>query len=90
MVTLEQLQDARDHGGLQDFLLPVDVGLADWPRVDLDADQHGKFKHGNHFPFLADGSFVGNVRVYGPEGDLLGLADLSSEDILQPTRVFNL
>jgi len=31
MVTLEQLQEARDHGGLQDFLLPVDVGLADWP-----------------------------------------------------------
>jgi len=90
MVTLEQLQDARDHGGLQDFLLPVDVGLADWPRVDLDADQHGKFKHGNHFPFLTDGSITGNVRVYSPEGALLGLADLSSEGILQPTRVFNL
>ena len=84
MVTLEQLQGARDHGGLQDFLLPVDVGLADWPRVDLDADQHGKFKHGNHFPFLADDLETGKVRVYGPEGNLLGLADLSSEGILQP------
>ena len=90
MVTLEQLQDARDHGGLQDFLLPVDVGLADWPRVDLDADQHGKFKHGNHFPFLADVVEVGNVRVYSPEGNLLGLANLSAEGILHPTRVFNL
>ena len=90
MVTLEQLQEARDSGGLQDFLLPVDVGLAGWPRVDLDADQHGKFKHGNYFPFSADGSIVGKIRVYGPEGDLLGLADLSSEGILQPTRVFNL
>ena len=90
MVTLEQLQDARDHGGLQDFLLPVDVGLADWPRVDLDADQHGKFKHGNHFPFLADDLETGKVRVYGPNGNVLGLADLSPEGILQPTRVFNL
>jgi len=90
MVTLEQLQEARDHGGLQDFLLPVDVGLADWPRVDLDADQHDKFKHGNHFPFSTDGVPVGKVRVYGPEGDLLGLADLSAEGILQPARVFNL
>jgi tRNA pseudouridine55 synthase len=90
MVTLEQLQDARDHGGLRDFLLPVDVGLAGWPRVNLNADQHGKFKHGNHFPFSIDDLETGKVRVYGPEGDLLGLADLSSEGILQPAKVFNL
>jgi len=90
MVTLEQLQEARDHGGLQDFLLPVDVGLAEWPRVDLDSAQHGKFKHGNHFPYSADGVKAGKVRVYGPDGDLLGLADLSAEGILQPARVFNL
>ena len=90
MVTLEQLQQARDHGGLQDFLLPVDAGLPDWPRIDLDSIQHGKFMHGNRFPFSADGLQTGKVRVYGPEGDLLGLADLSDEGILQPARVFNL
>jgi tRNA pseudouridine55 synthase len=90
MVTLEQLQEARDHGGLEGFLLPVDVGLVDWPRVDLDSIQHGKFMHGNHFPFFVDGLKAGNVRVCGPGGDLLGLADLSAEGVLQPTRVFNL
>ncbi|MFC1775757.1 tRNA pseudouridine(55) synthase TruB [Pseudomonadota bacterium] len=90
MVTLEQLQESRQHGGLQDFLWPVDVGLADWPRVDLDADQHGKFKHGNRFPFSAGGSESQRVRVYGPEGNVLGLAELSSDGNLQPTRVFNL
>jgi len=90
MVTLEQLQDARDHGGLQDFLLPVDAGLADWPRIDLNSIQHGKFMHGNHFPYSDDGLRTGKVRVYGPEGDLLGLADLSDEGVLRPARVFNL
>jgi len=90
MVTLEQLQAARDHGGLQDFLLPVDAGLPEWPRVDLDSIQHGKFMHGNHFVFSAGGLQTGKVRVYGPEGRLLGLADLSAEGILQPARVFNL
>jgi tRNA pseudouridine55 synthase len=91
MVTLEQLQAARDNNsGLQDYLLPIDVGLVGWPRIDLDTDQHGKFKHGNHFPFSADGLNAGKVRVYGPEGNVLGLADLSAEGILQPAKVFNL
>ena len=90
MVTLEQLQEAREQGGLEGFLLPVDVGLASWPKVVLDIDQHGKFMHGNHFPVLLDESVDVKVRVYSPEGGLLGLADLSSDGNLQPTRVFNL
>jgi hypothetical protein len=30
------------------------------------------------------------VRVYGPEGNVLGLAELTPEGILQPARVFNM
>jgi len=90
MVTLEQLQEVREQGGLQEHLLPVDVGLADWPRVDLNALQQGKFMHGNHFPFSVDSLEPGKVRVYGPEENLLGLGDVSAEGILQPAKVFNL
>lgn len=90
MKTLEQLQEARDNGNLSDVLLPVDAGLPDWPRVDVDADQCGKFKHGQQFPIRVDGSHVGRVRVYGPEEDLLGLAEVTSNGMLQPMRVFNL
>jgi tRNA pseudouridine55 synthase len=90
MVSLEQLQEAKELGGLENFLLPVDVGLNDWPRVNLDADQHIKFMHGNHFPFSVEGGSVGKVRVYGPDGNLLGLADLSAINILNPSKVFNL
>jgi len=90
MVSLQQLQDAKEHGGLEDFLLPVDVGLPDWPRVDLDAEQHAKFKHGNHFSFSGEGISAGKVRVYDSDENLLGLADLSKDKTLHPTRVFNL
>ena len=89
MVTLEELQEARERDGLQQFLLPVDAGLPDWPRVDLDTTQRGKFMHGNHFPFSVKGLSAGKVRVYGPDGDLLGLANLSADHILRPARVFN-
>jgi tRNA pseudouridine55 synthase len=90
MVTLEQLQMARDQGELQDFLLAVDAGLPDWARIDLDPIQHEKFKHGNQFQFSAGGLDAGKVRVYSLEGDLLGLADISADGILKPAKVFNL
>lgn len=90
MVSLEQLQEAKDHGGLEKYLLPVDVGLPGWPRIDLDTDQHTKFSHGNHFPVSAEGLSIGKIRVYDSDENLLGLADLSEDNILYPTRVFNL
>ena len=90
MVTLENLQEAKDSGGLPGVLLPIDVGLAGWPRVDLDLIQRGKFKHGQHFPVPDGDSNIGKVRVYSPEGDVLGLAEVSAEGILRPSRVFNL
>ena len=90
MQTLEQLQQARDHGTLRDFLLPVDVGLVDWPRVDLDEDQQSKFKHGNQVFLSTDGLKSGNTRVYGSEKNLLGLAEYCTDGILRPIKVFNL
>jgi tRNA pseudouridine55 synthase len=90
MVTLEQLQDARDEDALQEHLLPVDAGLADWPRVDLDVGQQGKFRHGNKFPFATGGLEGGEIRVYGVEGTILGLAVLTGNGVLRPTKVFNL
>jgi tRNA pseudouridine55 synthase len=90
MHTLEQLQEALDQGELQSFLLPVDVGITDWPRVDVDSVQVGKFKHGNQFLFSADPQVVGKVRVYSSSDELLGLADLSDDGVLRPSRVFNL
>lgn len=90
MVTLEQLQQAKDQGGLEDFLMPVDYGLPDWPRVELDTEQHGKFMHGNHFQMSGHARSQGKVRVYSQEGKLLGLAECSAQGVIQPMRVFNL
>jgi tRNA pseudouridine55 synthase len=91
MVTLEQLQEARDsETGVSDYLLPIDIGLVDWPRVDLDEHQHGEFMHGNRFSITTGDMPIGKIRVYSPKGGVLGLAELATDGILQPTRVFNL
>jgi tRNA pseudouridine55 synthase len=90
MVTLDQLGRAQKTGALPDVLLTVDAGLIGWPRIELDSVQHGKFMHGNQFPFTTDGAAAGKVRVYGPEGQVLGLAELTPEGVLRPVRVFNI
>ena len=79
MHTLDHLQQALDRNELQACLLPVDAGLADWPKVHLDAAQQNKFRHGNRFTVAAMESAAGKVRVYGPDGDLQGLAELTAE-----------
>lgn len=90
MVTLEQLRQAGDSGELNRHLLAIDAGLPDWSRVDLNQEQQGKFIHGNRFPFSSAGKRTDNVRVYGPGGNILGLAEISTDGTLKPTKVFNL
>lgn len=90
MQTLDQLQESRDRGCLQEILLPVDAGLVGWSRVVLDSNQLEKFKHGNPLPFPVGESVREKICVYGPEGNLLGLAEVSANGFLQPKRVFNL
>ncbi len=90
MVTLEQLQLAKDHGDVSEYLLPVDAALSGWPRVTVDAGQQDKFKHGNRFEFRSDDVLPGRLRVYGPDEVLLGLGELSDNGVLQPFRVFNI
>jgi tRNA pseudouridine55 synthase len=90
MVSLEQLQVAAEDGSLQKYLLPVDAGLPDWPIINLNEEQTGKFMHGNHSQLLAEDLPQGNVRVYDSADALLGLAIVSPTGILKPNRVFNL
>jgi len=90
MLTLAQLQQALEAGELMEALLPIDVGLAAWPRIDLDSIQQLKFQHGQQLPLPGENPDAGKVRVYGPDDQLLGLAEMSSNGILKPSRVFNL
>lgn len=87
MVTLERLESLRDEGRDADCLLPVDAGLAGWPRLQLDAERAQRFRSGNPVP-LTDAA-GGPARVYGPAG-LLGLGEVGADGLLQPRRVMNL
>jgi tRNA pseudouridine55 synthase len=85
MVTLEGLQAAAAAGELGRYLLPVDAGLAAWPRVELAEDLAGRLLAGR--PVTAPGAACGPVRVYGPGDRFLGVGDAAADGLVTPRRL---
>jgi tRNA pseudouridine55 synthase len=88
MVTLEELDAALEAGRLHDHLQAVDVGLQAWPVISLDEQQSIRFRHGNPVPVSE--TECPQVRVYGTNQRIMGLASVTPAGELRPVRVFNL
>ncbi|OYU74739.1 MAG: hypothetical protein CFE45_34135 [Burkholderiales bacterium PBB5] len=92
-VTLAELE-AMDEPARVALLQPVDMLLADWPSVALDADEAGRFLTGLRRRMLAPDA--PQIRVYGPErGAFLGSAhitagELIADHLLSPAEVQSL
>jgi len=82
-VTLEALEN-MPAAVRHEWLMPVDALLAALPRVELDDATARRFQHGNSIDL---GGVPGRTRVYGPDGRLLGLADLDEQGALNPRRL---
>lgn len=64
-VTLDALIERHEQGGpeaLDEWLMPLDDLLQDFPRVDLDESEANRFSHGNPVPLAEPGSAL--MRVY--------------------------
>ncbi len=91
MVTLDALRELAGQGeeaAMEALLLPLAAGLADYPRIDLDAEQAPRFSVGQRLRDPAWGA--GTVAVYGPNGPILGLGEVDETGRLSPQRCFNL
>lgn len=85
MVTLEQLQVA-DAAEREALLLPIERGLAAWPRVMLDAGQAALLGQGRACQ-VEPAPTAGEVGLWqGERGLGIGLSDGSGE--LRPRRLF--
>jgi tRNA pseudouridine55 synthase len=82
-VTLAALE-AMPPAARREWLHPPDALIAQVPRVDLGAEQARRFAHGNA---LELGGVPGRKRVYGPNEELLGVAELDEHGVLNPRRL---
>ena len=67
-VTWDDLDAAMASGTWRDYLLPPDMALADYPRVDLTAEEAEDIRHGRLIPVDSEREFAGGLaRAYDPE-----------------------
>jgi tRNA pseudouridine55 synthase len=86
-VPLRRLQEAFDAGDWYRYLIPAAEALADWPMVELDADQVELVRHGHRVP--ADSIASNWARGVSQQGDLVALLELDPEtQEWQPRKVF--
>ena len=89
MVTLPALVDIAREGleALDRCLIPVDRALVSLPRVVVPAPLRGPLVDGRTVPVETDWP-RGEVRIYAPDDEFLGIGEVSAARRLAPRRVF--
>ena len=89
MWTLDGLQELAERGGeriLDACLLPIEAGMAAWPKVTVSAEQTVRLAQGQGLagPFTPSG----DVAMVDAEGRALGLGEVDAAGRLRPQRLF--
>ena len=81
-----------DSDLLAQRLLPPDAGVPGLPSVHLPAPEADRLRHGQKvlIPGADQLRRPGVARVYGPDGDFLGLGEADDHGELTPRRLFRL
>ena len=86
-VPLRRLQEAFNAGDWYRYLIPAAEALADWPMIELDADQVELVRHGHRV--ASDPDQKGWARGVSQQGDLVALLEVDEETHeWQPRKVF--
>lgn len=89
MVTLEQLRDLAEQGGLDaldECLLPVDTAVSDWPALNLSADTAYYLRQGQAV-VVPKAPASGWVRLYDASEAFIGLGEVQDDGRVAPRRL---
>jgi len=88
---LRKLQEAFTAGNWYQYLIPAAEALAEWPGVELNADEVEEVKHGHRVKAAPDAK-PGLVRGVSMAGELIAIMDLATGadgvPEWQPKKVF--
>jgi tRNA pseudouridine55 synthase len=91
-VSLERLEEAFQHGQGEDYVLPLDEALLDWPAMIVGADDAQRIVQGRAVagqPPAAEGDGSTLCRAYSFAGDFLAIMSYHAEtERWRPKKVF--
>ncbi|MEW8626236.1 MAG: tRNA pseudouridine(55) synthase TruB [Candidatus Thiodiazotropha sp.] len=89
MLTVEQIQEAfgeKRFAEMDEWMLPLESALADWPEVALSADAAFYMKQGQ--PILVPNAPTsGWVRLYANKTDFIGVGQILDDGRVAPKRL---
>ena len=93
MLTWEQLQQLaqqNDLSLLDRYLLPTDSAVASLTALELTAEQTRAVGFGQRVKFDNPQRIEGQVRLFSPEHQFLGVAEIGADNVIRPLRMVNL
>ena len=90
MLDFAGVEAAAEAGveALRERLLPPDAALGSMPQLKIGTEASGRFSQGQAVGCPGAG-LDGLVRVYGEQGEFLGVGELAGDGELAPRRVFH-
>ena len=88
-LSMETIEEQAGTEALDAHLLPLDIGLADLPRVQATAEGAARLRHGNPGMVIAGGVEYGDECWAEHQGVPVAVGVFKAGE-LHPTRVFNL
>lgn len=92
MMSLEALQNLAENQPLVELdqlLLPMDSAVARLPHLDLTDEQTKAVGFGQRVKFDNPQGIYGQVRLFSAEKLFLGVAEITADNVIRPSRMVN-
>ncbi|MFK5131409.1 tRNA pseudouridine(55) synthase TruB, partial [Glaesserella parasuis] len=92
MMTLGDLQNLAENQPLVELdqlLLPMDSAVARLPSLDLTDEQTKAVGFGQRVKFDNPQGIYGQVRLFSAEKLFLGIAEITADNVIRPSRMVN-
>lgn len=92
MMSLEALQNLAENQPLVELdqlLLPMDSAVARLPSLDLTDEQTKAVGFGQRVKFDNPQGIYGQVRLFSAEKLFLGVAEITADNVIRPSRMVN-
>lgn len=87
-LSVEQLEERKEAGNLQNSLISLDNALIHFPSVEIGISETDRITHGNPIPWKIQTGASEYVRVHDARGSLMAIARTRAGK-LEPTLVFS-
>ena len=87
---LQNFSENRPLAELDKLLLPVDTAVSMLPKLILDERQSKAVCFGQRVRFENNARLHDQIRLYSESGQFLGMAEITSDNIIRPSRMVRL